>query len=219
MTAGRPTKMTPACIKLIEQAWMLGCTDEEACLSADISRQTLNTYQQANPSFIDRKALLKTTQVLKARQVIASKLDSKTPWEALTTAKHILEKQDGKAPQKIDIAVKGIIIHRKVYELPGSAKAIDVVTPVTLSQLEQDTEAMALHELDSSSSSSLDDNVRQDKAPVQVETITTAGSSLIPSADDSSLIPSAGSSSIPLAPASINKGEAVGGTDSSETKQ
>jgi hypothetical protein len=126
---GRPTKMTPETIKLLEEAWMLGCTDLEACLKADITTQTLTTYQNANLKFLDRKDILKTTQVLKARQVLATSLDSKVPWEAVSTAKAIIEKKDGKAAETLNVKVAGVIVHRKVYSLPEpiAAKAIEVV--------------------------------------------------------------------------------------------
>jgi hypothetical protein len=41
MPAGRPTKMTPDTVKKLEEAFLLGCSDIEACLVADISKQTL----------------------------------------------------------------------------------------------------------------------------------------------------------------------------------
>jgi len=65
--AGRKTKMTDLTLKKLEEAFLLGATDLEACLYAGISYQTLYTYQHNNPKFLDRKDLLKETPILKAR--------------------------------------------------------------------------------------------------------------------------------------------------------
>jgi hypothetical protein len=67
---GRPTKMTPETIKKLEEAWAFGCSDLEACFYADITSQTLTTYQNANPEFLDRKERLKQRPVLIARQTV-----------------------------------------------------------------------------------------------------------------------------------------------------
>jgi len=68
--AGRPTKMTDSLVKKLEEAFLLGCTDEEACFYADITRQTLTNYQNANPDFLDRKSALKQNPFFKARAAL-----------------------------------------------------------------------------------------------------------------------------------------------------
>lgn len=45
----------------------MGCTDLEACLYANISKQTLYNYQELHPEFVDRKEQLKENPILKAR--------------------------------------------------------------------------------------------------------------------------------------------------------
>lgn len=67
---GRPTKMTDDTIKKLEEAFALGCSDGEACFYADISKQTLYTYQKDHPEFIDRKEALKERPILMARQSV-----------------------------------------------------------------------------------------------------------------------------------------------------
>ena len=57
--AGRPTKMTEATVKKLDEAFAVGCSDLEACLYAGISKQTLYNYQDENPEYIDRKETLK----------------------------------------------------------------------------------------------------------------------------------------------------------------
>ena len=73
--AGRPTKMTEMTVKKLEEAFLLGCTDIEACLYAGISKQTLYNYQEQVPEFIDRKEVLKANPVMKARKVLLDALD------------------------------------------------------------------------------------------------------------------------------------------------
>ena len=88
-TAGRPTVMTPDVVSKLEQAFSMGCSDLEACLFANISKQALYDYQAKYPEFADRKAMLKETLVLKARSVIATSLNNKDE----NTAKWYLERK------------------------------------------------------------------------------------------------------------------------------
>ena len=67
---GRPTKMTENTVKKLEEAFLMGCSDLEACLFADISHQTLYTYQEKNPEFVERKRTLKENPVMVARQSV-----------------------------------------------------------------------------------------------------------------------------------------------------
>jgi len=86
---GRPTVMTDETVNKLEQAWSMGCSDVEACLFADISKQTLYDYQHLHPEFVDRKERLKESLVLKARTVIANALNKKDK----DTAKWYLERK------------------------------------------------------------------------------------------------------------------------------
>ena len=83
--AGRPTKMDDFTVKKLEEAFLLGCSDLEACLYADISKQTLYNYQDKHPEFIDRKERLKQNPVMKARQSVIKGIneDSKLALEYL----------------------------------------------------------------------------------------------------------------------------------------
>jgi len=89
MPAGRPTVMTQDTVNKLEQAFSMGCSDLEACLFADISKQTLYDYQEKNPEFVDRKAMLKQKMIFKARSVIAESLNNKDE----NTAKWLLERK------------------------------------------------------------------------------------------------------------------------------
>lgn len=62
--------MTEDTLRKLNEAFALGCTDEEACLYADIGTSTLYDYQKANPKFSEQKELLKQRPVLLARQSV-----------------------------------------------------------------------------------------------------------------------------------------------------
>ena len=73
---GRPTKMTPETIKKLEEAFAIGASDKEACFYADISHETLYTYQDKTPGFLERKEALKQRPVLLARQSVVKAIES-----------------------------------------------------------------------------------------------------------------------------------------------
>lgn len=73
---GRPTEMTPETISKLEQVFAIGGTDGEACFYADISHETLYSYQRKHPEFTERKERLKETPILKARQTVVKALDN-----------------------------------------------------------------------------------------------------------------------------------------------
>ena len=97
---GRPTVMTDNTVNKLEQAFAMGCGDEEACLFAGITKTTLYKYIETHPDFTDRKEMLKKNPVLKARQVLLNHLalDDKD------IAKYVVDKHDGKAKQSVDVS-------------------------------------------------------------------------------------------------------------------
>ncbi len=70
--AGRPTVMTKEVIAKLEEAFLLGCTDMEACLVANINKATLYRYQEDHPEFVERKETLKKTPTLLARRTVVT---------------------------------------------------------------------------------------------------------------------------------------------------
>ena len=74
MAGGRPTKMTPETVSKLEEAFMWGCSDVEACLYADISKQTLYDYQTKHPEYVDRKQSLKENLKLQARRNLSNSI-------------------------------------------------------------------------------------------------------------------------------------------------
>lgn len=89
LPTGRPTKLTPETIDKLRTAFLMGCSDIEACLYADISKTALYNYQQKNPNFVDQKEQWKEQLTLKARTVIANSLNNKDE----NTAKWYLERK------------------------------------------------------------------------------------------------------------------------------
>ena len=76
---GRPTKITPVVLVKLESAFAIGCSDVEACVFADISRDCLYDNIKKTPDFADKKEALKQNPILKAKQTIFDNLnDNKT---------------------------------------------------------------------------------------------------------------------------------------------
>lgn len=75
MTAGRPTVVTPGILAKLEEAFLMGCTDLEACFFADISKTALYDYQNRHPEFTERKEALKERPVLLARKAVINSFD------------------------------------------------------------------------------------------------------------------------------------------------
>ena len=98
MAGGRPTVMTDEVIRKLEEAFLLGCTDLEACHAANISKTALYEYQDKHPEFAERKEALKSNPVYKARKVILNALDE---GDVLTANKVIERKEGTKAKHEI----------------------------------------------------------------------------------------------------------------------
>ena len=120
---GRPTVMTDNVVNKLEQAFAMGCTDVEACLFANISKQTLYNYQALHPEFVDRKEELKESLKLHAKSNLSRsiKID-----EDVDNSKWYLER---KAKQEFSTKVENENTNR---ELP----AVDA-TQAILSKLPQ----------------------------------------------------------------------------------
>lgn len=71
---GRPRAVTPKIIEKLEQAFKLGCTNEEACFYAEISKSTFYDFIKENPEFSERFNDLKSYEKIKARMVVHNAL-------------------------------------------------------------------------------------------------------------------------------------------------
>lgn len=79
---GRPTTFTEEVVNKLEQAFALDCTVSEACLYADISRQTYYNFVDEKAEegsdkrkYFDRFEELRQRPFLKARQTLVKSLD------------------------------------------------------------------------------------------------------------------------------------------------
>jgi hypothetical protein len=67
---GRPTVMTEETLRLLREAFLLDCTDEEACFYAKISPSTFYLYQSENPKYLEEKRGYKQNPFLLARKSV-----------------------------------------------------------------------------------------------------------------------------------------------------
>ena len=75
--AGRPTKMTTRTVALLLTAFSNSFTDEEACIYADISKNTLYRYIDKHPEFWHQKEILKKKPNMKAKLNWLDKINKK----------------------------------------------------------------------------------------------------------------------------------------------
>ncbi len=105
MPGGRPTVITPEVIRKLEDAFIAGCTDLEACCYADISKTALYEYCQKNGEFAERKETLKNQPLMQARFIIKEALVDGD----LNTANRVIDRKEGqKIKQDITSAGKQI---------------------------------------------------------------------------------------------------------------
>ena len=97
---GRPTVMTPEVVNKLEQGFTMGFTDEEACLYANISKQTLYDYCKRVEGYTDRKEELKNHPKLLAKVNLYNALKDN---KKIEDSKWYLERRDKEFKQKTDI--------------------------------------------------------------------------------------------------------------------
>ena len=99
-SVGRPTVMTEKVIRLLEDAFLVGATDLEACVHADISKTALYNYCVEHEEFKERKELLKNQPTLKAKIIVNAALQK----DDLPTAHKVIDRKEG---QKVDVTSGG----------------------------------------------------------------------------------------------------------------
>jgi hypothetical protein len=131
---GAPAKIDDKTLAQLEEAFVIGCTDIEACAYADINPSTLYRYQDKYPKYSKRKEALKSMPTVKARKRIVQDIESENPWIATNAAKYVVDKVDGKARQTMHIQDDlTITVQRKTYDAidePEPCEVIDVSEPV-----------------------------------------------------------------------------------------
>ena len=88
---GRPTVMTPEVVNKLEQGFAMGFSDEEACLYANISKQTLYDYCKKTEGYTDRKEELKNHPKLLAKVNLYNALKEN---KKIEDSKWYLERKD-----------------------------------------------------------------------------------------------------------------------------
>lgn len=99
---GRPTKLNDEVVNKLEVAFGLGCSIEEACFYADISKQTYFNWKENNKELFDRFEELKQKPILKARQAVVNGLNE--PEFAL---KYLSKKKRDEFGDRIDLTTNG----------------------------------------------------------------------------------------------------------------
>lgn len=99
MDRGRPTVMTPENLIKLEEGFLKGFTDREACLYVGIAPSTLYDFCQDNKDFSERKELLKEQVKMKAKLNIAEAINK----EDKVLSQWYLERRDKDFKQKSDI--------------------------------------------------------------------------------------------------------------------
>jgi len=87
----RPTKITTEVIQKLEDAFIAGCTDLEACCYADISKTALYDYCKKNDAFAERKETLKNKPLMQSRFIVQRALDDGD----LNTANRVIDRKEG----------------------------------------------------------------------------------------------------------------------------
>jgi len=114
---GRPTKMTESTVKKLEEAFLEGMNDSQACLIADISRNTFYNYCDDNPEFNDRKEILKQQPKITAKKNIRNALKAGDK----DISKWLLEKTEEEFNPKIhsDVTSNGKTVTMPMMEVDG----------------------------------------------------------------------------------------------------
>ena len=97
---GRPTVMTPDIVNKLELGFTMGFTDVEACLYANISKQTLYDYCKKIEGYTDRKEGLKNHPKLLAKVNLYKALKDN---KKVDDSKWYLERRDKEFKPKNDI--------------------------------------------------------------------------------------------------------------------
>jgi hypothetical protein len=72
---GRPTSMTETTVNKVKEGFAQGFSVDNACIWADISKQTFYNYCEKNPSFLDHCKTLQKKPLIKSILVINKALN------------------------------------------------------------------------------------------------------------------------------------------------
>lgn len=95
--------MTDETIAKLEAGFLMGFSDREACLYADINPATLYRFCDDNPDFSERKELLKEQIKMRAKQNISEAINAKDK----QLSQWLLERRDPDFRAKQETELKG----------------------------------------------------------------------------------------------------------------
>ena len=113
--------MTDATVRKLEHAFALGCSDEDACKFAGISKDALYDYCHKTPGYTDRKERLKQEHVLQALGT-RQKLVEQGDWNA---TKDVLDRHLGKAKDKLELSGEVNFVRMPSVKLVENGAEID----------------------------------------------------------------------------------------------
>lgn len=99
---GRPTKLTDEVVNKLEEAFSIGCSIEEACFYANISRQSYYNWEKENKELFDRFNELKQKPILKARQSVVNGLS-----DSEFALKFLSKKKRDEFGDRLDLTTNG----------------------------------------------------------------------------------------------------------------
>lgn len=71
---GRPPKVTDEVLRKLEDAFLKGLSDREACFYADLAESTFYDYCKKHKDFSERKELLKENVKIRAKMNVADRI-------------------------------------------------------------------------------------------------------------------------------------------------
>lgn len=113
---GRPCGVTPEKLLKLDEGFLLGLSDSECCLYADISTSAFYRYIDRHPEYRERKERLKKRPTIQAKKNIMDLLDNGDE----ITSRWYLEKRSEEFSSKHDIAVD----HSGVLSLESRSEAL-----------------------------------------------------------------------------------------------
>jgi hypothetical protein len=116
---GRPTVMTSENIAKLEEAFLNGGTDSEACFIAGIGTTAFYDYCKENPDFTERKEALKQMVKYQAKKNVVEAING----GSLSLSQWFLEKRDDDYNPKNKTEHSGALILNTIDEFGNNTPA------------------------------------------------------------------------------------------------
>lgn len=129
---GRPTKMTEETVRKLEEAFIMGLSDREACVYANIGASTLYDYCTDNPDFSERKEMLKESPKMRAKVNVSKSIEKgdipTSTWYLERKARdEFSTKQTTEVSGGLDLSIedKREVMKKRLEELRNEGKQVD----------------------------------------------------------------------------------------------